>query len=125
MAGIDEPILHYITKGGELHEIQSPKYKLVSSHTARRSSATNMKLSGMPDNLIQACTGYKTLMQLLKDIKQSYKLDQVVKLKQYDYFADDSKHTDLDEILDYVRNAVLNGSEEEWMLMLKKKYKSE
>ncbi len=45
------------TRGKELIEIKLPKYKLISTHTARRSFATNAYLSGIPAISIMKFTG--------------------------------------------------------------------
>lgn len=46
-----------------------PKYKLVSSHTCRRSFATNMYLMNFPSLSIMKITGHKTEKSFLKYIK--------------------------------------------------------
>jgi len=62
-----------ISKGGkELTEI-NPKYELVSSHTARRSMATNAYERGVPTLSIMAITGHKTEKAFLSYIKTSSK----------------------------------------------------
>lgn len=57
------------TKGG-LRVIQSfKKWELVSSHTARRSFATNLYLKGIPAQTIMKITGHKTEAAFLKYIR--------------------------------------------------------
>lgn len=46
-----------------------PKYELITSHTARRSFATNAYLDGVPSLLIMAITGHTTERSFLKYIK--------------------------------------------------------
>ena len=41
IAGINDTIYINVTKGGKVEQEATPKWKLVSSHTARRSFATN------------------------------------------------------------------------------------
>ena len=65
MAGITGLI--GITEGGKI--IYKEKYELVSSHTARRSAATNMALNGTPLRDIMQITGHKTESSLLRYIK--------------------------------------------------------
>jgi integrase len=43
--------------------------KLITSHTARRTGATLMRLAGIPMDQIQKVTGHKTLKQLESYIK--------------------------------------------------------
>ena len=59
-AGIDEMISKTITKGGRKITEYHPKYELVSSHTARRSGATNMYKSGIDKHSIMMITGHRT-----------------------------------------------------------------
>ena len=58
-----------ITKGGTHTSTKFEKYQLVSSHTARRSFATNMYNSGFPSISIMNITGHKTEQAFLKYIK--------------------------------------------------------
>ena len=69
LAGIDsmESITHTI--GGKRVKETSPKYELVSAHTARRSFATNMFESGAPALVIMQITGHKTEKAFLSYIK--------------------------------------------------------
>lgn len=70
-ARIKNTVTKGITKGGERVFIKEPKYKFVSSHTARRSFATNLYKSGFPAISIMAITGHKTQEAFLKYIKVS------------------------------------------------------
>lgn len=65
LAGFTEKI--GIKENGEY--IYKEKYELVSSHTARRSAATNMALNGTPLRDIMQITGHKTESSLLRYIK--------------------------------------------------------
>lgn len=58
-----------------------PKYKLISSHTARRSFATN-HYGDLPDRTIMACTGHKSLQQFHKYLKATQK-DHIEKIETY------------------------------------------
>lgn len=57
-----------------------PKFKLISSHTARRSFATN-HYGKLPDNTIMAITSHKSHSQFMKYIKTTQKehIEQVAK----------------------------------------------
>lgn len=72
-AGIDQP--ETIRKNGK--EIKVPKYKLVSSHTARRSFATNLYLEKVPIQDIMAITGHK----LESTFRIYIRADQLTKAK--------------------------------------------
>jgi len=58
-----------ITKGGIKRTQRFEKWELVSSHTARRSFATNLYKSGFPAISIMKITGHKTESAFLKYIK--------------------------------------------------------
>lgn len=60
IAGIDSPEQKHITKGGVRVCQTFKKYELVTSHTARRSFATNLYLSGFPAISIMQITGHRT-----------------------------------------------------------------
>jgi len=60
-----------ISKGGRETTVSDPKFKLVASHTARRSFATNAYERGVPTLSIMAITGHKTEKSFLSYIKTS------------------------------------------------------
>ena len=60
MAGINEKVIFFKTVGGKRKEFSEPKYKLITTHTARRSFASNLLLRGIPRQYIMAVTGHKT-----------------------------------------------------------------
>lgn len=68
-AGIKEMTHKAITKGGVKVSTAYPKFKLVTTHTARRSFATNLYKSGFPSLSIMAITGHTTEKSFLKYIK--------------------------------------------------------
>ena len=57
---LNEKIIQTSTKNGLRVNKKIEKYKLVSTHTARRSFATNMYKRGIPAQNIMAITGHKT-----------------------------------------------------------------
>jgi len=71
LAGIDEMESITRTIGGKLTTEIKPKYKLVSSHTCRRSFCTNMYLRGLDTMMIRSISGHKTEKSFLKYIKVS------------------------------------------------------
>jgi integrase len=58
-----------ITKAGKKVTLTLKKWEMISSHTARRSFATNEYLGGTPSITIMAVTGHKTEKAFLKYIK--------------------------------------------------------
>lgn len=67
--GLTDHVLKSITKGGKRQTTVYEKWQLVSSHTARRSFATNLYKSGFPSISIMQITGHKTESSFLKYIK--------------------------------------------------------
>lgn len=71
MAGITEEVTYTKNVGGKTIQMSSPKYELISSHTARRSFATNAYKAGIPTVSIMKITGHKKESTFLKYIKIS------------------------------------------------------
>jgi integrase len=68
--GFTDPIIFNYTRGGKLITETKEKWQLISSHTARRSAATNMYLTGrMKTFEIMALTGHTTEKSFFKYIK--------------------------------------------------------
>jgi len=59
-ARINENVLKIRSRGIERIEKSIPKHKLISTHTARRSFATNMFKLGVPSRVIMMITGHRT-----------------------------------------------------------------
>ncbi|MHA4810459.1 tyrosine-type recombinase/integrase [Flavitalea flava] len=70
-AKISEQMEIQATKGGQRITEVFEKWQLVSSHTARRSFATNMYKAGIPAQTIMKITGHKKESTFLKYIKLS------------------------------------------------------
>lgn len=85
IAGINEPITTEITKGGFKVAGSTEKYNLVTSHTARRSFATNAFLMDVPSISIMKITGHKTESSFMKYIKMSAK-DNAIKMQSHKFF---------------------------------------
>ena len=86
MAGLTEEVVVRSTKGGVLRTERLPKYSLIHSHTARRTGATLMYLSGM--NVYDICkiTGHSNIKTLERYIKAD-ELETVKRITEtYDYF---------------------------------------
>ncbi|MDR3117852.1 MAG: site-specific integrase [Mediterranea sp.] len=71
IAGINEKVLIHKYISGEVKAEISEKYKLVCTHTARRSFATNAYKAGVPTIAIMKITGHTTEATFLKYIKVS------------------------------------------------------
>ena len=85
IAGINEPTTTETTKGGFKVSETTEKYNLVTSHTARRSFATNAFLADMPSISIMKITGHKTESAFMKYIKMSAK-DNAEKMQSHKFF---------------------------------------
>ena len=85
-AGLTESVEILETKGGAPVRNRYPKWDLVHTHTARRTGATLMYLSGMDLYDIMKITGHTTPVMLKKYIKAD-KLDIIEKITdKYNYF---------------------------------------
>jgi site-specific recombinase XerD len=71
IAGINKMTIIKKTSGKEVREKTCPKYELITTHTARRSFATNAYLSGIPAISIMKFTGHRTESSFMKYIKVS------------------------------------------------------
>ncbi len=60
MAKIDSPYEYSRTEGGKVILHKMPKYKFISTHTARRSFCTNAYKEGVSVPDIMAISGHKT-----------------------------------------------------------------
>lgn len=85
LAGINEQITTEITKGGFKVMGTTEKFNLVTSHTARRSFATNAFLNDVPSIAIMKITGHKTESAFMKYIKMSAK-DNAKKMQLHPFF---------------------------------------
>ena len=68
--GLNDPVTFSYTKGGKLVTVTREKWELISSHTARRSAATNMYLTGRMKTLeIMKLTGHRTEQNFFRYIR--------------------------------------------------------
>lgn len=79
LAGITEERAVIDTKGGKKKETKELKYKLISSHTARRTFATISYAKGMDIFIIRQITGHSTEQQFNKYIDK----DTLLAMKAY------------------------------------------
>lgn len=85
LAGWVEDIIITKTIGGRRTDVISKKHELVTSHTARRSFATNMFLHNIPTISIRKITGHKTEKAFQKYIKITQE-QNAVNLLELSYF---------------------------------------
>jgi integrase len=86
LAGINEVVCKEWTKGNERVKKLFEKHELVSSHTARRSFATNAYMRDVPTLSIMKITGHKTEKSFMSYIKMSQK-DNALKLQTHSFFT--------------------------------------
>lgn len=68
--GLTDPVTYSFTKGGKLVTVTKEKWELISSHTARRSAATNMYLTGRMKTLeIMRLTGHRSEQNFFRYIR--------------------------------------------------------
>lgn len=68
--GLNDPVTYSFTQGGKLVTVTRKKWELISSHTARRSAATNMYLTGRMKTLeIMRLTGHRTESNFFRYIR--------------------------------------------------------
>ncbi len=82
IAEINAPFKKSITKGGVKQTTVYKKWEVLSTHTARRSFATNAYNAGVPSLTIMAITGHKTETSFLKYIKVTPK-EHALKLRNF------------------------------------------
>ena len=69
LAGLKEMVETTITRAGKVVKTPSKKFELVSTHTARRSFATNLYLADVPSISIMKITGHKSERSFLQYIR--------------------------------------------------------
>lgn len=89
MAGITQPVLINKNIAGKVEEAVYEKYKLISSHTARRSFATNAYKADIPTIAIMKITGHRKESTFLKYIKVSAE-ENAEMLLSHPFFRDKS-----------------------------------
>ena len=85
MAGIDNIVTVNRNVGGKNVSESGPKYSLISTHTARRSFATNAYKSGVPTIAIMKITGHRKESTFLRYIKVSEE-ENAEMLKHHAFF---------------------------------------
>lgn len=70
-AGINERIVQKYSEGGLIKEREVEKWELISTHTARRSFATNFHELGIPASFLMQITGHASEKQFLAYVNTS------------------------------------------------------
>ena len=84
-AGITNFVSVVETSGGVKHEVTHEKCDMVTSHTARRSFATNAYRAGIPSLSIMQITGHSTETSFMKYIRIS-KEENAIALSKHTFF---------------------------------------
>ena len=84
-AKITDTVKTAITKGGETKNTVNKKFDLITTHTARRSFATNAYLADVPSISIMKITGHRTESSFMKYIRISQE-DNANKLINHPFF---------------------------------------
>lgn len=84
IAGINEKVIYSRTEGGRRAEYSQPKFELITTHTARRSFASNLLSRGIPKQFIMAVTGHTTEKSFNKYTQSIQKDLMTEKLAEYD-----------------------------------------
>jgi len=85
IAGINELVIKTRTQGTEKIRKTYKKWQLITTHTARRSLATNMYLAGVPIKTIMIMTGHSSVKQLMEYIKIT-EVEVAQSLKDHPFF---------------------------------------
>jgi len=84
-ANINDHVETRITKGGIREINTSEKYELVTTHTARRSLATNLVLRGVSPYVVMKVTGHKSLSSFERYVRLQ-ELEAMIELKSLSFF---------------------------------------
>ncbi len=84
-AGISDFVETRITKGGVKDFASTEKAELVTTHTARRSLATNLVLRGVSPYVVMKITGHATLSNFERYVRLQ-ELEATIQLKELDFF---------------------------------------
>ncbi len=84
-ANINDHVEKRITKGGIREINTSEKHELVTTHTARRSLATNLVLRGVSPYVVMKVTGHKSLSSFERYVRLQ-ELEAMIELKSLSFF---------------------------------------
>lgn len=91
MAGIKDVIIFSRTEGNKRIEHTRNKYEMITTHTARRSFASNLLSRGIPKQFIMAVTGHKTESNFNKYTAAVQKDIMTEQLADYDVWDGEAK----------------------------------
>lgn len=86
LAGINEDVVLTKTRGEKRDSIVDKKYNFITTHTARRTGATNMYLAGVDLKFIQGILGHSKIETTIKYIKVSAE-ENAKRLIDHPYFS--------------------------------------
>lgn len=84
-AGLTQNVVFTRTEGGERKDSVIEKCELMSSHTARRTFATNAFLAGISEKDIMQITGHKTTQSFYKYVRNTG-LQSAIKIANHEFF---------------------------------------
>jgi len=85
LSKIQDPVEVRITKGGVREVSKKRKFQLVTTHTARRSLATNLVLRGVSPYVVMKVTGHKSLSSFERYVRLQ-ELEAMIELKSLSFF---------------------------------------
>ena len=108
MAGIKDIIIYSRTEGNKRIEHTRNKYEMITTHTARRSFASNLLSRGIPKQFIMAVTGHKTESNFNKYTAAVQKDIMTEKLADYDVWDGEAKTKKKDKKSKKMKEVKLN-----------------
>jgi hypothetical protein len=87
LAGIDAEEVYTEYVGLERKSVIKKRFEMITTHTARRTGATNMYLAGIPSHSIMKLTGHKTEKEFLRYIRAD-ELVHAMHMAKNPYFDD-------------------------------------
>ncbi|WP_020605666.1 site-specific integrase [Spirosoma spitsbergense] len=81
VAGLTTPVERTRTQGGKRSTLTAQKWEMLTTHTARRSFATNAFLAAVPTVSIMKITGHKSEVMFMKYIKVSSEQNALLMLE--------------------------------------------
>lgn len=111
MADINEIVSYQKTVGGGCVVVQQPKYELITSHTARRSFATNLYLALGNASIVMKFTGHKSETTFMDYICVTAKEARMIMQKQYEKIEEYYMRKDEEYYLTTLEALALDGVE--------------
>ena len=86
-AGIDGTEIYQVSQGGQQVKLSTPRYELITSHTARRTAVTTLRRLGWSYEQIMIVTGHKTL-EVIKRYDRTTKEDKAASIENLPFIGD-------------------------------------